>query len=98
MSVVRRIQNNADGSISAGNRWVIVCSSEKGLLGNWKAFAGFVDGKPTYTEKASELQVFRKWNDAFPLAKKLQEYRLDVDIRKIGLTENDGFYYLSPRS
>ena len=97
MSVVRRIARDSDGSLTGGNRWVIVCSSEKGLLGNWKAFAGYVEGRPTYTEKASELQIFRKWNDAFPIAKKLQELQLDVDIRKIGLTENDGFYYLSPR-
>ena len=97
MSVVRRQANNADGSLSAGNSWIIVYSEGKGLNRDWKAFAGYVDGKPTHTTKVSELQVYRKWNDAFPTAKKLQELRFDVDIRRIGLSGEDSFYYLSPK-
>jgi len=98
MSVVRRAPFNADGSISAGNSWVIVYTYSKGLDRDWLAFAGFVDGKPTSTEKTTELQVFRKWREAFGIAKKLQDLQLDVDIRRIGVLDNDKFYYLSPRS
>lgn len=98
MSVVRRAPSNADGSLSAGNSWVIVFTYSKGLNREWLAFAGFVNGKPTSTEKTSELQVFRKWRDAFVIAKKIQDLQLDVDIRRIGVLDNDKFYYLSPRS
>ena len=98
MSVVRRAPFNADGSVSAGNSWVIVFTYSKGLDRDWLAFAGFVNDKPTSTEKTSELQVFRKRRDAFVIAKKIQDLQLDVDIRRIGVLDNDKFYYLSPRS